>query len=219
MHNNIVEQIKRSPIVRRFRPLLRAVYDGGDAIISKILQLRTPYTISRYNKLHLGCGPRHIPEWANIDIVGRGNIIWDLRKKLPVKPGSIRFIYTEHFIEHIRRPEALLLLKNCKEVLAEDGVLRISTPNLGRLVKDYLSERIQNMEHAGWRAATPCAMVNEGMRLWGHRFLYDEAELTLLLAEAGFKSVKRVQWGESKHPELRGLETRPDFDDVIVEAM
>jgi hypothetical protein len=53
----------------------------------------------------------------------------------------------------------------------------------------------------------------------GTRFLYDEAELTLLLAEAGFKSVKRVQWGESKHPELRGLETRPDFDDVIVEAM
>jgi predicted SAM-dependent methyltransferase len=61
-------------------------------------------------------------------------------------------------------------------------------------------------------------MVNEGMRLWGHVFLYDEPELFSLLRECGFSDIRRVKWGESDHPELRGLESRPDFADLIVEA-
>jgi predicted SAM-dependent methyltransferase len=74
------------------------------------------------------------------------------------------------------------------------------------------------MDFADWHPATPCQMVNEAMRWWGHTFLYDEAELTALLRECGFSDVRRVKWGESEFDELRGLESRPDFDDLILEA-
>jgi predicted SAM-dependent methyltransferase len=74
------------------------------------------------------------------------------------------------------------------------------------------------MEHGQWFPATLCRMVNEGMRCWGHVFLYDEAELVALLSECGFRDIRRVKWGESDHSELRGLESRPDFGDLIVEA-
>jgi predicted SAM-dependent methyltransferase len=61
-------------------------------------------------------------------------------------------------------------------------------------------------------------MVNEGMRSWGHVFVYDEPELVALLKECGYSDIRRVKWGESDHPELRGLESRPDFEDLILEA-
>jgi hypothetical protein len=65
-------------------------------------------------KLHLGCGSRHFAGWANIDFAGpRGTIRWNLTRPIPARSNSIHFIYSEHFIEHITRSEAALLLKNC----------------------------------------------------------------------------------------------------------
>jgi predicted SAM-dependent methyltransferase len=96
--------------------------------------------------------------------------------------------------------------------------VRVSTPDLKKLVDDYQAGQVVRMEHGGWFPATPCQMVNEAMRYWGHVFLYDEAELFDLLRECGFSNIKRVHWGESVHPDLRRLESRPDFADLILEA-
>jgi hypothetical protein len=60
--------------------------------------------------------------------------------------------------------------------------------------------------------------MNEGMRSWGHQFLYDAGELSRILLEAGFANVKFVQWRESTIDELAGLETRPFHNELIVEA-
>lgn len=45
------------------------------------------------------------------------------------------------------------------------------------------------------------------------------AQLTRLLMAGGFSDVRRVQWRRSDHPELANLETRPDFGDLILEAV
>jgi predicted SAM-dependent methyltransferase len=60
--------------------------------------------------------------------------------------------------------------------------------------------------------------MNEGMRLWGHVFVYDEAELRMAFAEAGFTDVKRVPFGKSEHADLDGIETRGDLGDLILEG-
>jgi predicted SAM-dependent methyltransferase len=178
----------------------------------------TPAALRGHDKLHLGAGSRQIPGWANLDISGRENIIWDLRKPLPLKPGQIRFVYSEHFIEHITRDDALLLLKHAHDALVSDGVLRISTPDLRSIVEHYRRGELMSAAHGNWFPQTPCRMVNEALRLWGHTFVYDEPELRALLAEAGFSAIQRVAHGKSEHPDLRGLETRPDLDDLIFEA-
>lgn len=206
------------PIIQPLKPLLRRGRDAAGAVAAFALRTLSPYQLRGCDKLHLGSGGRRLPGWANIDITGLRNIIWDLRKPLPLPPGSIRYVYSEHFIEHVSRDQALRLLRNCGHLLAESGVVRISTPNLRQLVADYLAGKPLPLQFEGWSPATPCALLNEGMRLWGHQFVYDEEELVLLLREAGYGDIKRVGWGESEHAELRGLETRPFHGDLIFEA-
>jgi len=176
--------------------------------------------LAGHTKLNLGCGPHILPGWANIDAAPRsgGAIAWDLRRSLPVAPGSLRFAYAEHFIEHITRAQALTLLRDVRRFLSPSGVLRPSTPDLRFLVAEYLEGRTNEWANMQWHPATPCQMVNEGMRLWGHQSVFDRAELHGTLREAGFDAVADCEWGESAHAELRGRETRPWHHELIVEA-
>jgi predicted SAM-dependent methyltransferase len=207
--------------VARFRPLapvVRTAIEFPISMLARVRRLATPARLKKCDKLHLGSGGRIIDGWANIDITGLQAINWDLRKPLPLDPGQVRFVYTEHFIEHIDRDAGMRLLKQVREAMAPGAAVRISTPDLAKLVDDYRAGRLVRMEHGGWFPETTCRMLNEGMRLWGHMFLYDKPELTALLEECGFSDIRRVEWGQSGHPELRGLESRPDFGDLIVEA-
>lgn len=199
-------------------PLLQKAIEAPIAIVARVRRRSTPDKLKRYDKLHLGSGGRILDGWANIDITGLRTIPWDLRNPLPLAPGQVRLLYTEHFIEHIDREAGRRLLSNAGKAMAPGAVIRVSTPDLGKLISDYQAGHVVRMEHGGWFPETPCRMVNEGMRLWGHTFIYDEPELVTLLKECGFSDVRRVKWGESEHPELRGLESRPDFEDLIVEA-
>lgn len=198
--------------------LLRRGRDAAAAGRTRLRRLRTPRRLKQFDRLHLGCGERLLPGWANLDIEGLGTLVWDLRKPLPLEPGRVRFVYTEHFIEHIGRDDAKRLFSHARNVMAPGGMVRVSTPDLKRLVDDYREGHLVRMDHGLWYPETLCRMLNEGMRSWGHVFLYDEAELSGLLRECGFRNVRRVAWGQSDHPELSGLESRPDFGDLILEA-
>jgi predicted SAM-dependent methyltransferase len=200
------------------RSAIQRAVDVPIALVARVKRRSTPQKLKKYDKLHLGSGGRIIDGWANIDITGLRTLPWDLRKPLPLAPGQVRLVYTEHFIEHIDRDAALRLLSRIREAMASGGVIRISTPDLAKLVADYQAGQVVRMEHGGWFPETPCRMVNEGMRLWGHTFIYDEPELFALLNECGYSDIRRVKRGESEHSELRGLESRPDFADLLVEA-
>lgn len=172
--------------------------------------------MQRYDRLHLGCGPRHLEGWANVDISGDAEIVWDLRKPLPVS--RVRFVYTEHFIEHIERAEAVKLLASIRSILAPGGVLRLSTPDLAEVVRDYQTGNLPDMPEQAWQPHSICQMLNDSMRAWGHRYVYDEPELRVVLSEAGFSDLRRVAHGQSEEAELRALESRPDFGELIFEA-
>ncbi|HTP29375.1 MAG TPA: methyltransferase domain-containing protein [Anaeromyxobacteraceae bacterium] len=148
-----------------------------------------------------------------------GVIRWDLTDPLPVSSNAIAFVYCEHFIEHISLQEGRRLLSECHRVLKPGGVLRLSTPNLRMLVDEYLLGRVSEWRDVGWSPETPCQMVNEGLRLWGHRFVYDEVELKDTLEVIGFRHVNPVDWRGSSYEELKGLESRPYHREVIVEAV
>jgi|GEM_PF-2346294 len=170
-------------------------------------------------KLHLGSGPVHLDGWLNVDLdAPNADLHLDLRKPLSFADESIEYIFNEHFIEHITREEALALLKECHRVLSKYGVLRLSTPNLKYLAVSYLARNIDEWGEL-WRPTNPCRLLNEGMRSWGHEFLYDAEELILILSEAGFSNVRFVRWRESSIDELAGLETRPFHNEVILEAV
>ncbi|MGG5258026.1 class I SAM-dependent methyltransferase [Phycicoccus avicenniae] len=170
-------------------------------------------------KVHLGCGPHLLDGWANLDMGGPPGVVrFDLSRPLPFPTGGLVRIYTEHFVEHLRREQVEALFRECARTLAPDGVLRVSTPDLRVLVAAYLEGRTGDWSDMQWTPASACDLLNEGMRLWGHLYVWDEEQLTASLLTAGFSRVERVRWRESEHEDLRGLESRPDHDDLIVEA-
>jgi predicted SAM-dependent methyltransferase len=170
-------------------------------------------------KLHLGSGSQICAGWTNVDLnPGPGGFVWDLTEPLPVNNRSIHYIFTEHFIEHLTRHQGLGFLTECRRVLEYNGVLRLSTPDLRFLVDQYTKRRVKEWCDVGWSPTTPCTMVNEGLHLWGHKFIYDETELILLLREAGFTRFRAATWHESPHEPLRDLEVRPFHNELIWEA-
>ena len=171
-------------------------------------------------KLHIGCGPQILEGWINIDNVRyRGiNKKLDVRRGLPFK--DVQFIFAEHFIEHLSYFDAAKLFRECRRVLREDGVLRLSTPNL-----DWVWMSHYRLDAADEEQLANCFHLNRAFRAWGHQFLYNEKTLRATLFDAGFGSVVRCDYGKSDDPELSGLERHelsPPFGSLssilIVEA-
>lgn len=186
---------------------------------SRLAPGRARRALADATKVHLGCGTNLLPGWANLDMGGPPGVIRvDLSRSLPFSDRSVDLVFSEHFIEHVPRERGVQVLHECARILRPGGVLRISTPDLRTLVEEYLAGRTGEWAADGWAPDSPCRLVNEGMRLWGHRFVWDETELAEALTGAGFSGVSRVGWRESRHPELCGLECRPFHRDLIVEA-
>lgn len=173
-------------------------------------------------KLNLGCGPHVKPGWINCDIERHPGVEFaDLSKPnclVGVKTETVTVAHCEHFIEHVSYESGIQFLKEVHRVLVKGGVVRISTPDLAMLVRAYTKKDFSGYPSV-WKPSNPCHGVNEGMRSWGHQFLYDKDTLTQALKSAGFSSVRAVKHGKSDVPELQGTEIRPYHGEVILEAV
>lgn len=103
---------------------------------------------SKLNYLNLGCGSSFNPDWINIDIVstGGGVIAHDLRRGIPRPDGSCDVVYHSHLLEHLRRNDALLFMRECHRVLRGGGILRVATPDLERICRAYLDKLMAAMD-------------------------------------------------------------------------
>jgi predicted SAM-dependent methyltransferase len=171
-------------------------------------------------KLHLGCGPLALPGWINIDNQPYPGVdrVLDVSEGLPFE--DVRFIFAEHFIEHLPFDAATSLMRECRRVLRDDGVLRLSTPNLDWVWASHYKKVMTSEE-----AVLSCFAINRAFRGWGHQFLYNLQTLTALLQNAGFATVTPLTHGVSSNPDLHGLEHHEKYPDspevphvVVVEA-
>lgn len=168
--------------------------------------------------LHLGCGERLMPGWFNLDISPPpGGIKQDLTKRLPYVDESVDHIFTEHFIEHITFDEGVALMSECARVLKKDGRIRISTPCLRHLIEQYLSDELIDLPGI-WSPRCGAAMVNEGLSLWGHKFVHDFESLSMMMSLAGLRDIAPQDYRKSDFPALCGLEHRPYMGELILEA-
>ncbi len=192
---------------------------GRSAALRRVLAgFRPPYC------LHMACGPIHLDGWINLDADASHSTVdavWDLREALPLPSASVRFIFHEHFFEHLTVPEGLALLKESHRLLMPGGVLRVSMPDLAECVRQYYENdwRQPWMKKYGYEfIQTRAEMINIAFRHWDHKWLYDREELHRRLREAGFESLRDCKLKESDVPELCGLECR-DETRLIVEAI
>jgi predicted SAM-dependent methyltransferase len=142
--------------------------------------------------LHLGCGPKYLSGFVNID----GNLfrkrdVWlDLRNGLPFRSNSVASIYSSHVFEHFYAEELAALLRECHRVLAPGGFLRAVVPDMAVAVRAYLSGDASFFSdfprsHRSLGGKLSNLLFCEG----GHRQGLDFSYLEELLLDSGFSEV------------------------------
>lgn len=169
-------------------------------------------------KLHLGAGPNVFENWLNTTLqpIKEGSVHLDVTKAFPMPSQSMDYIFTEHMIEHIRYPDAELMLKECFRVLKPKGRIRIATPDLQRMLAVYDEQPSPEAEaYTRWTIdnflpeATrynPAFVINKIFHGWGHVFIYDYETLAQLLEPIGFENVQAYQPSQSDDIHLQNIE-------------
>jgi predicted SAM-dependent methyltransferase len=185
-------------------------------------------------KLHLGSGGHLIHGWDNLDLLPKNGIIrCDLTKPLPYGNGSASFVFTEHFIEHLDEVDGYNLLRECYRVLAPGGRIRITCPDLKQYVEAYLHWDPNSLDGKSFTSGVNflnyaiLGEAKQGLKYQspvkhstdhGHRYYYDEKELSDKLTRLGFVEIVRCKHMQSDSPELRSLEKRAPTRDMVIEA-
>ncbi len=152
--------------------------------------------------LHLGCGPKYLSGFVNIDANPRQKTdIWlDVRCGLPFASGSVDSIYSTHMIEHFYPDELEALLLDCARVLKPDGGMRIIVPSLSNAILAFQQNRRdwfyddfpRHFDSLGGRFSN--FVFCDGQ----HRTAFDLSYLDEVLRKAGFREVMESSEGQSR---------------------
>jgi hypothetical protein len=170
-------------------------------------------------RLHIGSGPLALAGWTNVDVAPYPgvDVVHDVRQPWPFE--GVELIFAEHFLEHLTLTEGLAFLRECRRVLRDDGVVRLSTPNLDWV---WLTHYKPPHELTTEEELLGCLEINRAFHGWGHRFLYNLRTLELALRAAGFAEVEPREYGQSGIEALRNLERHerhrdlPDAPSVVI---
>jgi predicted SAM-dependent methyltransferase len=121
----------------------------------------------------------------------------DISEQLPFEDDSIEWAFAEHLIEHVTLTAGVTWLTEVRRILAPGGVIRITTPDLRKYAESYVNgdgffgkhRRRMNRALGPVAPAMPergAFMFNQLFYVYGHRWIFDEAELRYLFACAGF---------------------------------
>jgi len=150
----------------------------------------------------------------------------DATRPLPFADAVFDWVYAEHFIEHITLREAIGWLREVRRLLRPDGLVRLTTPDLGRYAAAYaagdqafFAAHSARLEKYGFppMETRPAWMVNQIFQFWGHKWIYDADELRHAAVEAGFPAggFRRCAFREGRLPKVAALDYELRNDETI----
>lgn len=146
-------------------------------------------------RLNLGCGPKILPGFLNIDLPGnwsgqKPDIEADVTKPLPLPDNYADEVHAYHLFEHLNRWEAPSILKDWIRVLKPGGLVVLEMPCLDKIIATYAHALIDG------RTPDPRMTV---MGLYGdptykneqmmHRWCYSIAELAAGMQMLGLEEI------------------------------
>jgi predicted SAM-dependent methyltransferase len=109
--------------------------------------------------LNAGCGKHHLPGWVNLDFEKSDGIqACDLRAGIPYPNNTFDAVYSSHMIEHLSRDAGGRFVQEVFRVLKPGGVVRLLTPDLERMAREYLknleaydgADSVENRQRYEW---------------------------------------------------------------------
>lgn len=215
----IWREVKKIPPIGPVWGALRSEYFRLCTFRQRVSYLPYHRKIRRqqWTKLQVGAGYNPLPGWLNTDLRPQQEVLAvDATRAFPFRDAAFHYVFSEHMIEHVSFEQARQMLLEIHRVLADGGRLRLSTPDFDFFLRMFGEEvSAEEKQFVGWHVRTynprlpvhPLSVMNSMFRLWGHKHLYNEETLSLLLQECGFGQIKRFRTGESDDPHLQGLES------------
>ena len=157
-------------------------------------------------QLIFGCGATRYPGWVGIDcFLGEAvDLLLDLRRRLPFRSSSVKYCYSEHFLEHLYPEEVKLHLSEVHRILRPGGVYRIVVPAGIYFAKKYLENDLEFFQLAHPWEERPVDALYKILNWNGqHRSIFDFPHLEYLAKKAGFTEARESQANESAIPLLR----------------
>ena len=144
-------------------------------------------------KLHLGCGPKLLAGYVNIDAFGEPDLKHDFTQPLPFADETVDEVLALHVFEHFYRYDAQRILKDWVRVLKPGGLMVLEMPCLDKIV---------------WLLASSAGeKVNQRYTLMG------------LYGDPGYKDPAMChRWCYSKY-EITGLFERCGLDGKVMEPL
>lgn len=135
----------------------------------------------------------------------------DLGDSIPFQSGTVDYVYTSHFLEHLFEKEGARLLREVCRVLKPGGTLRVCVPDLAYAVELYSHGQKERMLRDYF------FVEDKGSYLARHKYMYDFELLSNALRQAGFHTVTRCSYQQGTVPDIEVLDNRPD-ETLFVEA-
>jgi len=148
-------------------------------------------TPTHIQKLHLGCGSVHIKGFINVDITCGPYIdaVDDVRFLEKFENNSAPVIYACHVLEHFGHEEVPRILRRWKEVLMPGGEIRISVPDIDRIVEIYKN----NWSHFQTPGNSPWIGLlygGQGNQYDVHKTGFNFCWLKYLMEKEGYKDIE-----------------------------
>lgn len=177
-------------------------------------------------KLNVGASPIwNMEGWHTLDHKFRENTDTSLQgdaANIPLEPETCSTVFTSHMFEHIPHVKLEEILLEFNRVLANDGILRILTPDLKKVAKAYIEEDEDFFNEAkledeslrtdlgfggmfmnfivspGQDTALFNRSLDQFIAGYAHLYSYDFNMLRILLERTGFYQVKEMPFCESE---------------------
>ncbi len=127
-------------------------------------------------------------------------------------PAGTAALFALHGIERWTDDLARTALGRIKLILRPGGVLRVATPDLDTVVHNYLFEWVKEEG-----AISRGQRFNRWRRALDAWWVYNEEDLTAMLAETGFTEIRRFVVGSGSQPAFCDLDVG-ELDLLVLEA-
>jgi predicted SAM-dependent methyltransferase len=160
--------------------------------------------------LNIGCGPKPVLGFVNLDYqwTPEIDICWDITRGIPFPPKQFAGIFSEHCLEHITRPQAMLVIKEFFRLLKPGGTARLIVPDAELYIDCYVRHRdgrdvvLPYGSDSVTADYTPLMALNRVFRDHGHAYAYDYRDLSAVLSATGFIRIERSGYKQGRDPRL-----------------